>query len=143
LVAGDGDVDPRLLPVGHVAVTIAFIDDDRIVARAAVGVAAGEAETHVGRAVVVAEVVVAIAGTDEQRIDDDGIADDVGRRVDKADTDDRINDDGGEEDAAVAEFDVPVTGDEDVAAGRPAIVRGDPDIARLDTGPVAGAPDVT
>src|SRR5262249_34998488 len=96
----------------------------------------------VGRAVVVAEVVGAAAGTDEQGVNDDGVADDVSRRVDEADTDDWIHDDRGEQDAALTEFDVPVAGDEDIAAGRPAVVRGDPDVARLDAGPVASAPDV-
>src|SRR5205807_3305047 len=74
---------------------------------------------------------------------DDGLGNDVGRPVHEPGPDEGdIDVDGREQHAAAGDGQVPVAGDVDVAARRPAVVGGDPDVAGLDAAPVAGPPDV-
>src|SRR5262249_49293757 len=121
----------------------AFVDDDGVVGALAVEDATDIPPAPIFDRIIVAEVVVTLRGANPQGIDDDGVAHRVSRRVGEADRHDRgADDDGGVEDAAPADGQVPVAGDEDVAGGGPAVVVGNPHVAGLDACPVAGAPAV-
>src|SRR5262249_18441412 len=138
---GEGDVDLQALPARLLAVLVALVDEDGVVVAAAVNGAALEAVFMILDTVIVAEGVMARAGPHEEGIDNDGVADGVSGRVDKPHLHGGgIHVDRRVQDAAAGDGQVPVAGDVDVAAGRPAVVGGHPDVAGLNAGPVAGAP---
>ena len=121
----------------------ALVDEDGVVVPPTVDGAAFEAVFAVSDAVIIAEVIVAVARPHPKSVDHDGVANDVAWSVDKRRPhDDRIDDDRGEQHAAAGNGQVPVAGDVDVAARRPNVVRRNPDVTRLHAGPVTRAPEV-
>src|SRR5262249_29618942 len=96
-------------PVGFAAVRPTLVDDDGVVVPAAVDHDALVAGGDVSGPVIVAEVVVAAGRADEEGVHDDGVTHRVGGGVGEADGDDGGGDvDGGVEDAAAADGEVPV-----------------------------------
>ena len=79
-VAGDHEIHLNIQPARIIPVFPPLINNDRIVAAPAIHDAAFEPKPAIGRPVVIAEIVMAVGGSHEQRVEHNGIADGVGRR---------------------------------------------------------------
>src|SRR5262249_5061653 len=119
------------------------VDKDRVVGAATVNHAALKAETGIDGGVVITEIVVAIARAHPEPVDEDRVRDGVRRGVDERGPGPRrVYVDRRIKKSALRQGKIPVTGDVDVAARRPAIMGRHPYVAGLHVGPVAGRPGI-